>query len=476
MSLRDFALHTNLSTFSISDMEAKGERAKLRHSTQKLLDDTLATAAEDTRLRFCALLGPTVLRANETTAAREPVSHSQASTEGSGGATDSPRSTSPDGIPAEVPDVLAHRRGPDAGENDEVNRRDVLADGGTIAAGVTLFVPTRVADALSVVTLDNADRLAAALDHLDELIRHYSDTVCRVPSPTLYDEVLSLRSFVGSQLAGLAQGSTHRSDLTVASGWLSNLLAVVASYLDDHATALVWCIDAERRSLEVGHPELAGWATLTRAMIAYYQGQTHRSVTLAASGRQATPIGSVIHAKLAAQEMRARAMLGDAREIAQAQHRAATAIAALPADAPTTGVFSIPLSQDPPYTATSLLLIGEYEQAAAATDRVLDTVYHGPAHHPGKQTSNYARTLLIMGLALAGLSRAAEAAAAGQAALSAARPVWPTMVLAGKLDQVLTRSFNGVTEVRDYHHLYTDTAVDSSGPRPQPSAVPEDRG
>jgi len=54
--------------------------------------------------------------------------------------------------------------------------------------------------------------------------------------------------------------------------------------MGEHATARLLCADSERRSKDTGNPELEAWALLTRAMIAYYQGQSRQSVTLAACG------------------------------------------------------------------------------------------------------------------------------------------------------------------------------------------------
>lgn len=72
--------------------------------------------------------------------------------------------------------------------------------------------------------------------------------------------------------------------------------------------------------------------------------------------------------------------------------------------------------------------------------------------------------MLILGLAQAGLGRLDEAAAAGQAALDAGRLVWPTMVLAGKLDHVLTRDFGATAQAADYHARYIGLgAVQASG-------------
>ena len=57
MSVRTFAAHTNLSASRIAEIETEGARAKLRNSTQEILDRVLAAAPEDARQRFRATLG-----------------------------------------------------------------------------------------------------------------------------------------------------------------------------------------------------------------------------------------------------------------------------------------------------------------------------------------------------------------------------------------------------------------------------------
>src|SRR5690606_45342 len=54
MSIYEFAAHTGLSVSTIRDMEAKGERAQLRTSTQKILAETLAGAGKAAQQRFAA--------------------------------------------------------------------------------------------------------------------------------------------------------------------------------------------------------------------------------------------------------------------------------------------------------------------------------------------------------------------------------------------------------------------------------------
>jgi tetratricopeptide (TPR) repeat protein len=56
MSVRDFAGHTGLSTTAITDLEARGERARPRYATQQILDTVLANAPDHARERFGILL------------------------------------------------------------------------------------------------------------------------------------------------------------------------------------------------------------------------------------------------------------------------------------------------------------------------------------------------------------------------------------------------------------------------------------
>jgi uncharacterized SAM-binding protein YcdF (DUF218 family) len=106
---------------------------------------------------------------------------------------------------------------------------------------------------------------------------------------------------------------------------------------------------------------------------------------------------------------------------------------------PAASVYSVPQAEDPPYTATSLLLAGRYAEAAQMTRRIIDVAYRPQARAPWDQPTNYARTLLILALAAAGLGDLDQAVTAGTAALDCGRVVWPTMVLAGKLDSPMPR-------------------------------------
>ena len=314
---------------------------------------------------------------------------------------------------------------------------------------------------------------SAALKDLDTIVEHYKRTFRSTPPSELYNEILGVRVHVGMLLDG-TRAANDLPDLVVVAGWLSNLLALVTYDLDDRAASLVWCADAERRSREVCYPELGGWAAHTRVLMSFYDGQAHETVTQAQRGQTLAPLGTVAHAKLVAQEMRAWALIGNSDKVSSTRWRAEKAIAKLPPDTPTQGTFSISLADDPPYTATSLLLLGRHKEAVEATRRVIATFYGSCTGGGGEHPSGFARTYLVLALALAGLGKLDEAYAAGSVALEAPRLVWPVAVLAGKLNRKLMRDFTGTAEACVYHERYV-TALrqnPSVGGQPARSGAP----
>jgi hypothetical protein len=146
-------------------------------------------------------------------------------------------------------------------------------------------------------------------------------------------------------------------------------------------------------------PGTARLGGAARSLIAWYQGDPLASAAAARRGQANGQPGSVAHAKLAAQEMRCRAMLGDAAGMAEARRKAATAMAQLGPPTPAASVYPVPRAEDPPYTATSLLLAGRYAEAAQMTQQIIDVAYRPQARTPSDQPTNYARTLLILALA-----------------------------------------------------------------------------
>ncbi|MFT2017417.1 hypothetical protein ACMA1D_16495 [Streptomyces sp. 796.1] len=308
---------------------------------------------------------------------------------------------------------------------------------------------------IEVLDVMGQDSMGAVVDSLNDLVQHYAQTISATPSGDVYDEILAVRSYANGILKRCGSDRWN-PDLSHVIGWLSCLLAIAACDMKSHAASHLWCADAERRSESVGNPKLAGWSTLTRSMIAFYQGRPRESAVLAARGREITSRGTVAHAKLAAQEMRATAMTGDSEGMEAARRYAAQAISALPVEVESSGAFSIALAEDPPYTATSLMLLGRPLEAVAATKRVIQSCYPAEMGRFGQGCARYSRTLLILALAQAGAGDLDEAVSAGCAALVDNHPAWPTMVLAGKLDKTLMRNFPSA-QVHEYRDRYLAT-------------------
>ncbi|HCT76985.1 MAG TPA: hypothetical protein DGT23_10420 [Micromonosporaceae bacterium] len=84
---------------------------------------------------------------------------------------------------------------------------------------------------------------------------------------------------------------------------------------------------------------------------------------------------------------------------------------------------------------------------------------------------------MILGLAETGLGHVDEAVAAGREALDSNGVVWPTLVLAGKLDQTLMRDHKDAAEVGDYHDLYLDMTARASSElqHPDPALASKDK-
>jgi hypothetical protein len=311
----------------------------------------------------------------------------------------------------------------------------------------------RVVRALEVTRHAGVSELAG-LEDLDTVVEHYKQIFHSTPPSELYHEILGVRAHVGTLLDSTRAAHNH-SDLVVVAGWLPNLLALLTHDLHDRAASLVWCVDAERRSREGHYPELEGWAAQTRVLMSFYDGQAHEAVTHAQRGQQFAPLGTIAHAKLVVHEMRAWALIGNPDKVSSTRRRAEKAIAKLPHDTPTRGAFSISLAEDPPYTATPFLLLGRHQEAVEATRRVIATFYGSDTGEGRRENpSGFARTHLILALALAGLGKLDEAYAAGSAALDAPRLVRPVAVLASKLDRTLVRNFTDAAEACAYHERY----------------------
>jgi transcriptional regulator with XRE-family HTH domain len=273
----------------------------------------------------------------------------------------------------------------------------------------------------------------------------------RTPSAVLYPQVVGLRYYVDHLLEGKLKLSEHRN-LVVSAGWLSALLGLICFELNDCAAAAVWCDDAEQRGREANHAELVAWPYDTRALMASYAGRGRDTVECSQAGQELAPAGSVVHAKLIAQEMRGWARLGAHSETEDALRRAERAMAKLPAGPPPTNVFGNFANRRfylglPPLTATSLLLLGEAERAERLVRQTID-LYNEP--NPTSLALNY----LDLARALIGLHELDEAYAAGVAALGSEGLAGSVIALAGEVDTAFQLDHGKEPQAQEFHEQY----------------------
>ncbi len=115
--------------------------------------------------------------------------------------------------------------------------------------------PSGAVEALQVAMTGDPAGPDIGADGLAELVRHYAHALAVAPSAAVYGELLSARSFAGTLLGRSAP--RQRPDLTVTAGWLSSLLAISAADLGEHAAAVIWCTDTERRGRDAAYPGTA---------------------------------------------------------------------------------------------------------------------------------------------------------------------------------------------------------------------------
>ncbi|HZD67621.1 MAG TPA: hypothetical protein VFA45_01470 [Actinomycetes bacterium] len=329
---------------------------------------------------------------------------------------------------------------------------------GVMAAGVEQIgarlgpVVPGLVDALDVTRHAGVSSLApGAVEQVHRAVEHYATLYPITPTDELHDEVLGMRKWVGSLMDHKLRLDEHR-ELVVAAGWLSVLLGLLAFDRGDDAAAWVWCDDGRERGLEAGDLELAAWSREPIVPAIFYTGRPGEAVAVAREGLELAPKGSAVEVKLAAQEMRAIAGLGDRHGFARARRRAETSYAKLPPTSwlPGTNPFAARTTCDlPPLMGASMVLLGDWATAERLKRQELAS---GPDHDTPGRSIGY----LDYGIALAQLGRIDEAAAAGMRALRSRRTVVSVLVQAGKLDRALVEIDADVAEVRAFHERYLE--------------------
>lgn len=348
-------------------------------------------------------------------------------------------------------------------DRSAARRRGVSASGGMLDLSA---VPGArgdegVSDELEAIELGRrvrgGDVSTATLDGLalgvHELCRRYT----RVPPAALVDVVRGYRRHV-FDLLDARMALRQRRDLIVTAGWLSLLAACLHVDLGQHAAARESRRAAHDLGVDAGDRQIVAWGLEVRAWQAILAGRYEDAVKLCDAGCDLAGRDTSATVQLTAQQARAHARLGQARETHGALDNAAASCSRLPIPEYPDHHFTFDPRKLTSYTATALAWLGDGEHAEPFAREVIDT-----RQREGRPR-RVATARIDLALILAQQDRPEEACDLGQLALASGRLVRSNIWRATELDDALGRHPDA-PEVLAFHERYLNVR-DSVGAFP----------
>lgn len=155
---------------------------------------------------------------------------------------------------------------------------------------------------------------------LDGLIERYAETYEEAGAGSLYRVVLRQREAVDELLRG-HHSAAQRAKLFLLAGKLSVILAHLAFDLGRESLAETYCVEAWTLAELAGDRDLLAYVRGTQSFVAYYRQEYREALLLAHDGaRYAGDRPAAV--RVAVQEARAQARLGDPSGVDQAVERA----------------------------------------------------------------------------------------------------------------------------------------------------------
>jgi len=201
-------------------------------------------------------------------------------------------------------------------------------------------------------------------------------------------------------LGGRVTLTEHRR-LLVASGWLSLLAATSLIDLRRFDTAAAYLSTAGQMAGEAGHADLQAWCLETRAWQALISRDYPRAAAFARDAQDAAPRGTSVLIQATAQEGRAWARLGAARETYDALARVEVLVSPLPVPDQPEHHYQYDPAKAEAYVGTTLAWIGD-AAAERIARHVLDRIESGADGPPRPRRAVAARLDLALTLAAAG--------------------------------------------------------------------------
>ncbi len=308
--------------------------------------------------------------------------------------------------PALVSRLAAGRQQPSA----QIARRvdDILSAGGELAVLAAMPPGPTFDDDLGAV---EAARRAGASDVGNaavERLAQVTDALAISYPSTAPKELLSRAGTYLAYVTGLLDERmtlAQHSRLLVTSGWLSLLAATSLIDLRRHDTAATYLSTAIQIAVEADHAELRAWSLETRAWQALISRDYPQAAALARDAQDTAPRGTSVFVQATAQEGRAWARLGAARETYDALARVEALVSPLPVPEHPEHHYVYDPSKAESYVGTTLAWIGD-PAAERIARHVLERIESGADGSPRPRRAVAAR--LDLALALAGAGRLDE--------------------------------------------------------------------
>ncbi|SHL09050.1 helix-turn-helix transcriptional regulator [Actinacidiphila paucisporea] len=249
----------------------------------------------------------------------------------------------------------------------------------------------------------------------DELATAYP----KVPPQEILQQVRKYSSYVTRLLDARKTLAEHRR-LLVFGGWLSLLGATVHIDLKQNAAASARLQTAAILARQAEHPEIEAWCYETEAWRVLTDGNYVRAIELSQIAQGIAPAGSSAQIQSTAQEGRARARLGQAKETYSAIDRVQSLSASLVRLDDPEHHYQYDPAKSLSYTATTLAWLGDpvAEQFARAVIAQLD-----PHDDIAKWPRRVASANIDLALVLVAGNRLDEACDAARKAILSGRVV-----------------------------------------------------
>lgn len=344
------------------------------------------------------------------------------------------------------PPGLALRRALDhalANASDAQRARFFAADHGAapVVGGEHEAVELARRVAASDVGHETVSRLELAVD----------DLATRYPSTPPAELLADVRRHLSYVMCLVERRTTLREHhrLLVTAGWLSLLAATLHIDVKQCAAAAGWLTTAASLAQETEHAEIYAWRYETEAWQVLTDGDYPRALTLSQAAQQQAPRGSSAAIQATAQEGRAWARLGGAKDTYGVINRVDGLAAALPQPDRPEHHYRYDPDKALAYTATTLAWVGD----SAAESHAREVIARlGSPQAVGRRPRRVVLAQLDLALALLASDRPDEASAA---ALGAMLSGWVVPSSHWRALEVVTAvEARGLSEATDLRETY----------------------